>query len=313
MTLTDLVEPVILGAGPVGRAIAGELSDLGHEPRLVSRSGTAVQGAKSVAADIVDVDTVARVIGRADVIFHCAQPAYHRWPQDFPQLQQAVLGLAERVGAVVVAIENTYPYGKALGEMTEATRFAPVSVKGEVRARLATELTQAHEAGRVQTAAVRASDFFGPHVVASAYGGRLFRPVLAGKRAEILGNPDARHSVTFVPDIAQAMVTIARRSDLWGRAWHAPTASAISQRAFVELVGAAVGHEASFRALSRWHLRLAGLFMKAANETLEMFYEFEHDYIVDSNATEVELRLRPTALPAAVAATVEWFRGGELG
>ncbi len=308
MPTTDLTTPVVLGAGPVGRAIAQRLVAAGHQPRVLTRSGAAIPGATPVAVDLTDVDATAQAAVGADVLFHCAQPAYHRWPQDFPPLQRAILDAAERIGAGVVAIENTYPYGRVTGPMTESTPFAPISVKGTVRAQLASELTEAHTAGRVRTVSVRASDFFGPHVLASAYGERFFEPLLAGKKTELLGDPNSRHSVTYVPDIAAAMTAVAIRPDLWGRAWHAPTADAVTQRELVALAAQAAGADPAFRVLSAWQLRLAGLFLKAAKEGIEMLYEFDHDYIVDSSAIETELGLRPTPLPEAAATTVEWFR-----
>ena len=201
MPTTDLTTPVVLGAGPVGRAIAQRLVAAGHQPRVLTRSGAAIPGTTPVAVDLTDADATAQAAVGADVLFHCAQPAYHRWPEDFPPLQRAILDAAERVGAGVVAIENTYPYGRVTGPMTESTPFAPISVKGRVRAQLASELAEAHTAGRVRTVSVRASDFFGPHVVASAYGERFFEPLLAGKKTELLGNPDSHHSATYMPDM----------------------------------------------------------------------------------------------------------------
>ena len=308
MPTTELTAPAVLGAGPVGRTIAQCLVAAGHEPRVLTKSGTALPGTKPVAVDLTNVEATTEAVRGADVLFHCAQPAYHRWPQDFPPLQRAILDAAEKVGAGVVAIENTHAYGRVSGPMTESTPFAPISVKGRVRAQLASELAEAHTAGRVRTVSVRASDFFGPHVLASAYGERFFEPLLAGKKTELLGDPNSRHSVTYVPDIAAAMTAVAIRPDLWGRAWHAPTADAVTQRELVAIVAAAAGADPAFRVLGAWQLRFAGLFIKAAKEGIEMLYEFDHDYIVDSSAIETELGLRPTPLPEAAATTVEWFR-----
>jgi nucleoside-diphosphate-sugar epimerase len=308
MPTTELTAPVVLGAGPVGKTVAQCLVAAGHEPRVLTKSGTALPGTKPVTVDLTNVEATTEAVRGADVLFHCAQPAYHRWPQDFPPLQRAILDAAEKVGAGVVAIENTYAYGRVSGPMTESTPFAPISVKGRVRAQLASELAEAHTAGRVRTVSVRASDFFGPHVLASAYGERFFEPLLAGKKTELLGNPDSRHSATYMPDIAEAMTAVAIRPDLWGRAWHAPTADAVTQRELVAIVAAAAGADPAFRVLSAWQLRFAGLFIKAAKEGIEMLYEFDHDYIVDSSAIETELGLRPAPLPEAAATTVEWFR-----
>ena len=78
---------VILGAGPVGRAVVTALAGRGIEPAVVTRTGTAVPGAISRPADLTDPVQAAAAVAGADVVFQCAQPGYHRWPQEFPGLQ----------------------------------------------------------------------------------------------------------------------------------------------------------------------------------------------------------------------------------
>ncbi len=304
--ITELRSPVVLGAGPVGRAIVARLGARGLTPVLVTRSGTAVAGARSSVVDVTDAGALAAALQGADAVFHCAQPAYHRWSQEFPAFQRAVLDACAGAGVgVVVAVENLYPYGAVRGgSITESTPFNPCSRKGEVRARLATELAAAHTEGRTATAAVRASDFFGPGVLGSAYGERFVGPLVKGKAADVFGDPDTRHSVTYVPDLAEALVRVAERPGAWGRAWHAPTAPAVTQRQLVELVAAAAGTEPRLRVVKPWMLRLVGRFNPGARETVEMLYEFDADFVLDSSAAEGALGLNPTPLTDATAATV---------
>ncbi len=308
--ITALRSPVVLGAGPVGRAVVARLSARGLTPVLVTRSGTAVAGARSSVVDVTDAGALAAALQDADTVFHCAQPAYHRWSEEFPALQRSVLDAAARAGvAAVVAVENLYPYGAVRGgPITESTPFNPCSRKGEVRARLATELAAAHTDGQVSTAAVRASDFIGPGVAGSAYGERFVGPLVTGKAADVFGDPGARHSVTFVPDLAETLVRVAERPGAWGRAWHAPSAPAVTQRELVELVAAAAGTEPRMRVVKPWMLRLVGRFNPGARETVEMLYEFEADFVLDSSATESALGLTPTSLAEAAAATVAAWR-----
>lgn len=53
-------------------------------------------------------------------------------------------------------------------------------------------------------------------------------------------------------------------------------------------------------------LRLAGLFIPPAEEMIEMLYEFDEPYLLDSRAIERELGLSPTPLEVSIPATVEW-------
>lgn len=308
--VTALRSPVVLGAGPVGQAVAARLAARGLIPAVVTRSGSAVAGARSAAVDVTDAGALAVVLQEADAVFLCAQPAYHRWAEEFPALQRSVLDACARAEVgVAVAVENLYPYGAPQGRpMTESTPFNPCSRKGEVRARLAAELAAAHVEGRLATAAVRASDFIGPGVAGSAYGERFVGPLVKGRAADVFGDPDARHSVTHVPDLAETLVRVAERPDAWGRAWHAPSAPAVTQRELVALVAAAAGTTPKLRVLKPWMLRLVGRFNPGARETVEMLYEFDADFVLDSSAAERALGFTPTPLAEAAAATVAAWR-----
>jgi len=188
--MADLLgAPVVLGAGPVGRTVAAVLVARGIRPRVVTRSGTAIEGTGPCLADLADADAARVALGGASVVFQCAQPPYHRWPQEFPRLQRSVVRACEASGAVLVAIENLYGYGPVPVPLTEDRPMKPTTRKGTVRAAMWAELLDAHRAGRVRAAAVRASDFFGAGVLDSAYGDRFFGPLVSGGKAQMLGSP----------------------------------------------------------------------------------------------------------------------------
>lgn len=309
--MSTLEQPVVLGAGPVGRAIVDRLVDRGIEPTLVTRSGRSWPGARAVAADLADPDSAKTALAGATVVFQAAQPAYTRWPEDFPPLQRSIVAGAEAAGATLVAIENLYGYGPQAGPYSVDLPLSATTRKGAVRAAMWGELVAAHEAGRLPVAAVRASDFIGPHVEASVYGERFFGPVVAGGKAELLGDPGARHSVSYVPDVAATLVAVAEDSGSWGRAWHAPTAPAITQAELVDRAAAAAGTPARYRRLARWQLRLVGRFVPEAGEMVELWYEFEHDHLVDWSDTAAHFGSTATPLAEAIGATVDWYRKRE--
>jgi len=308
--VTDLLDtPVVLGAGPVGRAVAAALVARGIRPHVVTRSETTVDGTHPRRADLADPDATRAALGRATVVFQCAQPPYHRWGKDFPDIQRSVVRACEASDAVLVAIENLYGYGPVSAPMTEELLMRPTTRKGAVRAAMWAELLDAHQSGRIRAAAVRASDFFGAGVRESAYGERFFGPLVSGGKAQVLGSPRARHAVTYVPDLADAAVRVAEDASAWGRAWHAPTAPAITQRALVEATARAAGVAPAFVAVKPWQLRLVGVFNPGARETVEMLHEFDHDFVVDSSAFETHFSRPPTPLDRALVETVAWYRG----
>jgi nucleoside-diphosphate-sugar epimerase len=299
--------PVVLGAGPVGRSVAAALVARGISPRVVTRSGSAIDGTQPFRADLADPDATRAALGGATVVFQCAIPPYHRWTKDFPPIQRSVVRACEASGAAIVAIENLYGYGPVSGPMTEDLPMKPTTRKGAVRAAMWGELLDAHQAGRIRAVAVRASDFFGPGVRDSAYGERFFGPLVSGGKAQVLGSPQARHAITYVSDLAEAAVRLAEDSSAWGRAWHAPTAPAITQLALVEAAARAAGVPPAFATVKPWQLRLVGAFNPGARETVEMLYEFEHDFVLDSSAFESRFRQTPTPLDRALAETVAWY------
>jgi nucleoside-diphosphate-sugar epimerase len=64
---------VVLGAGPVGRAVVTALVARGIEPAIVTRSAAAVPGAISRGADLTDHAQAAVAIADAQVVFQRAR------------------------------------------------------------------------------------------------------------------------------------------------------------------------------------------------------------------------------------------------
>jgi nucleoside-diphosphate-sugar epimerase len=299
---------VILGAGPVGRAVAAALVQRGIEPAVVTRSGTSVAGTRSVAADLAEPSQAAAAVAGAEVVFQCAQPAYHRWPQEFPALQARAVQAAAEAGALLVVAENLYGYGPVDGPLTEALPLTAATRKGRTRAQMWDELDRAHRAGRLRGVAGRASDFFGPGVEASAVGDRFFGAVVKGTPVEIVGDPDRRHSYTYVVDFGEALVRLSETPATWGGAWHVPNAPAVTTRALAERAATLAGTDLKVRRVARWQLRTLGLVVPALREIPEMLYEFESDFVVDHSAYAAAVGDHATPLEEALAATVAAHR-----
>jgi nucleoside-diphosphate-sugar epimerase len=293
--------PVVLGAGPVGRAVVEALVARGHRPTVVTRSGVTVAGADARAADLSDPAQAREALAGATVAFTTAQPPYHRWVAEFPALQASIVQAAGANDVPLMVVENLYGYGPCDGPMTETTPMRPTTRKGRVRAEMWRTLEEAAASGAVQMAVVRASDFIGPGIEGSAFGTRFFDPLRRGKPAMTVGDVDALHSVTFVPDLAEALVLVADDETSWGRAWHAPCAPAVSQRRLAEIAAAAIGAPGGIRSAPKLVLRAVGLVVKPAGETVEMWYEFEHDFVVDSSAFTAHFGLEAAPLDQALA------------
>jgi len=98
----------IVGAGPVGTATALCLVDQGHEVTLVTRSGSGPDhpGIRRVPADASDPSALAAAVGRVEVLYNCANPPYHRWPDLWPPMAASMLSVAPDPDAVLVSMGN---------------------------------------------------------------------------------------------------------------------------------------------------------------------------------------------------------------
>ncbi|APU43581.1 MULTISPECIES: NAD-dependent epimerase/dehydratase family protein [unclassified Streptomyces] len=302
---------VVMGYGPAGAATARLLAEQGHSVRVVTRSGRDPEpGIEHVALDAADRERLTAVARGAAAIHHCAAPPYHRWVREWPPLVAAACAAAEDTGAVLVMLGNLYGYGPVDGPMTEGLPLAATGPKGRVRAAGWEQARALHEQGRIRAVEVRAGDFFGPGVTDGGHLARRVVPaLLRGKPVSALGDPDAPHSWTYLPDVAAAMAEAAGEERAWGRPWHIPTEPPRSVREMAELIAAAAGTgPAVVRSIPPAVLGLAGLFSPLMRELKEIRYQFDRPFVVDSSAYEAAFAVRATPLDEQVKATLDWWR-----
>jgi nucleoside-diphosphate-sugar epimerase len=310
------VQHLVLGAGQVGPEIARQLAAAGESVAVATRSGRdlGIPGVTSVRVDASDPAQVRAAAAGVPVAYFAVQPTYTDWPKGFPPLVDGVLAGLRGSGTRLVVVDNLYAYGPTGGRpITEDLPWAATTRKGVVRAQMATRLLEAYRAGDLPVAIGRASDFFGAGVIDSSAGERLFGAALAGKAVQALGDPDAPHSHTYVPDFARALIELGRHDEALGEVWHVPTAEAVSVRRFVELAAAAAGTTPKLTRLSKPMVRLLGLFIPVLREIPEMWYEFAEPFVLDSSKIQRAFGLRPTALEESVPVTVEWYRSRAAG
>lgn len=305
--MTRQTHSVILGAGPMGRAIAGILSARGEPVTVVTRKVRDIgPGIMSRAADLSNLDQAIAACQGADVIYQCAAPPYHQWHAGFPALQKAAFSAAEATGAVLVAIENLYGYGVA-GILHEDLPLAASTRKGLLRARLSQDLLSAHASGRIKAVAGRATDFFGPGVTLSALGDRFWPALLYGKTIDWVGNPDAPHSFSYLPDIAASYVALANTPTAWGRAWHMPALPPVTLREICDMATPDGAATIRIRQTPSWLLRALGLFQPAAGELVEMRYMFDKTFVIDHSAFDLQFGTGGQSWDKALTNTLAWW------
>ncbi len=300
---------LVVGAGPLGLAVARELRRREQPSRIVTRGGRAdaPADAEVVSADVSDPDQARRAFERASVVYQCAAGRYSKWPELLPPLMDGVIEGASAVGARVIYGDNLYAYGPVRGPLTEDLPSRPVGSNGRTRARVAEVLTEAHANEKVRAAIGRGSDFFGPHALNSTVGERVFARMLADKPAQVLGNPDVAHTVTFIDDFARALVTLGSRDEALGEVWHVPSAETVTIRRFVEMVAEQSGRPAKLNVTPSWLLAIGGLFNPDVRALREVLYQSQEAWVMDHSKFERAFGAGATPHQEAIRTTLEWF------
>ena len=307
------VNHVVFGTGAIGRAVAEELLRRGQTVRMVNRSGKmdeAPAGAEVVAADLYDPTRVREVTKGGQVIYQAAQPSYSEWPAKFPPLQQSIIEGLSGSSAKLVLVENVYMYGEMNGTaLSEDMPYRAHTRKGRVRGEISDVAFAAHREGRLRVTAARGGNFFGPWGTDSTMGERAFYPLLRGKPAQLIGRIDLPHTHTYVRDFGRALVLLGERDEADGQAWHVSNDQPqMTQSQLVRLFAEEAGVEPKMSRMGKFMMSIGGLFIPEAKETVEMMYEFEKPFVIDSSRFDQTFGRHTTPIREAIKETVDWYR-----
>lgn len=304
---------VVFGAGQIGTPLARLLHERGKDVRLVRRSaGHAPEGVTLVQGDAGDPAFAAEVARGAAVLYHCMNPEYRAsvWERELPRLMSSLISAAGRAGARLVVLDNLYMLGTGGGApLNEDTPPAPISRKGEIRARIAELLFAAHRRGEVRAVSGRASDFYGPGGVQTLFGDAFWPRMLAGRGAQVLFDPDVPHAFHYTLDVAAGLATLGDApDDAYGRWWMLQAAPAESTRALITRFSEALGRTIPIERVPGLVLGVMGLFVPILRELAEMRYQWDRPFLVDDRRFRERFGLQPTPLAEGARATVEWAR-----
>lgn len=304
---------LIFGAGPLAQSVMRALLKRGKTVKMVNRSGKRPADVPAqvefLAGDAYNPEFTRQAAQGMNVIYQCAQPAYHRWVQDFPALQSSILQAAAASKAKLIVGENLYKYGDTKGQpIHEGLPNAAHTRKGKVRAQMSETLLEAHRAGKVRVVIARGSDFYGPAVLSSTLGERAIKPLLLGKPAEVVGALDLPHTYTYISDFGEALVILGERDEALGQIWHVPNAPTLTQRELVSLFFKEAGLPPRFSVMGKFMMSLGGLFIPEARESLEMMYQFTQPFHVDASKFIRAFGDIATPHEQAVKETLDWYR-----
>lgn len=296
--------------GNIGKLLSQELLSNGYKVRGVSRHVQQNAAYESVAADVLNAESLRQAVTGSEVVYLLVGLEYNTkiWQRDWVKLMQNTIDACVATNAKLVFVDNVYMYGYVKGEMTEKTPFNPCSEKGKVRAAVAQLLTNAFDRKILRGCIARAADFYGPDCASSMLTQTIFQNMAKGKSAQLMGNPDVIHSYSYTLDIAKALLIMGTDSRADNQVWHVPTAkNPLTSRQIVEKVAEITGKKPKIMVMGNFMLSILGIFIPILKELKEMMYQYNNDYIFNSDKFEKTFNFRPTSYEEGLKACVQFY------
>jgi nucleoside-diphosphate-sugar epimerase len=279
----------ILGAnGTIGSVLAKELTAYTDKIRLVGRNPKKINpGDELFPADLSDPAQVNKAVEGSDVVYLLVGFEYNLkvWRQKWPVLMRAVLDACIKHQAKLVFFDNVYLYSPySTGFMTENSEQSPPSKKGLVRKQVFDMMIKEIKNAKLNGIVVRAADFYGPYNEKSFLIETVYKNLKKGKKANWFMSANKRHSFTYTPDAAKATALLANTPDAYNQVWHLPTdKNSLTGKEFVYLFAEAMETDDKYTVLPMWMLKLIGLFVPFMRELPEMMYQYDRDYVFNSD------------------------------
>ena len=277
----------ILGAGgSVAEALLPLLLERKLPVRLVGRRPAQVPGIETRTADLTHRQQTIDAVAGSSIVYLLAGLKYdHKlWAEAWPRIIDNTIEACKQAGARLVFFDNVYMYGRVRGPMTEQNPYNPSSKKGEIRAAIASTVEREWKSGSLTAMIARSADFYGPGAKNGIPNAMVFEPMSKKSTPLCLVSDVLPHSYTYVPDAAQALVTLALSDSAWNQVWHLPTAAQpLTGREFIAAAAEAMGRPAKYRILSRPMVKMVGWFNPTVREVYEMLYQNDSLYLFDSS------------------------------
>lgn len=303
----------ILGAnGAIANELTKELLTAGQPVRLVSRHPKMITGVKeTVPADLTKALDASQAIAGSTVVYLCAGLPYNRkiWAEQWPLIMNNVIDACKRHQVPLIFFDNVYMYGKVKGEMTEETPYNPCSKKGEIRARIATQLMDETASGELKAMIARSADFYGPGSATGILNAIAFDNIAKDKKAIWFSDANRLHSFTYTPDAGKALAILSSHPDAFNQIWHLPTAQPpLTGKEYIKLVAEAFDKPPKHTVIGGFLMSLAGLFNGTLREMPEMLYQYKYDYLFNSDKFEKAFDFKPTPYAEGIKATAKSYR-----
>ena len=285
---------VVLGNGIVGSRLASRLANLGNRVLLISRSGSGpvLPNVQRLKADASSAESLSSIAPEATFIYNCVNPPYNKWDKEWPSINKAVIEYAIRTHAVLVTCSNLYGYGPHAGVLTEDLPLKATWKNGRIRADMWLEVKESHDAGKIRATEVRGSDYICASEQ-SRMGDRVVPRLLKGKSVQILGDLDKLHTWTDPDDVVLLMMRVAQEEVAWGRPWHVPSNSPMTQRHVIRDIALELGiRDPKVSSVPLVMEKTLGLFNPIIRELSHTAYQFNEPFIMNDEKSRKTFGLK---------------------
>lgn len=292
----------ILGSGGIiGIELAKNLPKHTNSIRLVSRNPRKVNPSDELfPCDLTNGEEVKKAVKGSEVVYLTVGLDYNLkvWEDIWPKIMRNTIDACAFNDCKMVFFDNVYMYDKDhLGNMTEDTPINPSSKKGKVRAEIAEMMMNACDKATITGLIARAPDFYGPGNDKSMLMVSVYDNFKQGKKANWLGKIDCKHSFIYTPDAGKATAELGNSNIAYNQVWHLPTApEPLTGKEWIDIFAREMKiknpkHQVAGETMAS----ILGLFNPIMKELAEMTYQYDRDYVFNSDRFERQFNTKATS------------------
>ena len=302
----------ILGSGgAIGTELAKALREYTNDIRLVCRNPEKVNETDQLLpGDLLDGTKVYEAIQGSAVVYVTVGFPYNLkiWRQNWPNFIKNVIDACIENHCKLVFFDNIYMYDpNYLNGMNEETPINPPSKKGKIRAEIAAMIMDKVKIGELQALIARSADFYGPGIKnSSMLTEMVFKPLSNGKKANWMASLKYKHSFTYTPDAGKATALLGNSENAYNQVWHLPTAeNPYTGKEWIEVIADEMGVKPKYQVASRLIVKIIGLFVPIMREMPEMMYQYDRDYVFNSDKFDSQFNFKTTPYLDGIKAIVK--------
>jgi nucleoside-diphosphate-sugar epimerase len=301
---------VVVGSGTVGTQLAKRLGETGESVFLLARtiSPAELKNVKRIQADAASFSSLISAAPKADYIYNCVNPPYNKWTEEWPPINNSLIELAKKTGAVLVTCSNLYGYGPYNCVLTEDLPLNATWKNGRVRADMWLKLKELNDAGEIRATEVRGSDYIAASDQ-SRMGDRVVPRLKEGKAVQLLGELDKLHTWTDPEDVANLMLVVAKEEIAWGKPWHVPSNAPMTQRDVVRDIAQELGvKDPKVSSVPSLLEKLLGAFNPVIRELRNTAYQFNQPFIMSDEKARKAFGLQPKSWETVIRDLVSQYK-----